>query len=407
MTLPASTVIRGAQNTGVTSLTSGTSLSTMVVRLFADFEKYLEPDETPFSSSLGQGRTVAQKKVEWGQGFLAPHQVTMGATMASGAGVTTLTLAAGEGVKVQVTDLLQIYTVATGTEIVWVTAISTDTLTVVRAMGGTSALQHTLEATAQTIEILGPAAQENADSPIAPIAKGALEYNYPQIFDYAIQVSNREDATPDYEFDGASRYDAYLSRIMVNAHIDVEKSLINGRRGTESSMVVGTGTPTTMGGAVFFTDNTYDLAGVALTEAKLREIQRTLWGTVGSNAADTWLVGGFMREAISSLWNGNRYADVTDESTTLVWTQIKTDYGNIRFNMSRYIPAGQGYLLNLDDIKKHFYKNGEWAEVLLPVSGPYKKGRFTGDITSTWLNNAARARFINASTTVSDYSNLV
>lgn len=407
MALPASTVLRGAQNTGdQTSLAAGTALTTMVIRLFGDYSKYLEPDETPFSSSVSTGKTVNQKKLEWVQGFLAPNQVTLGATLNSGAGNVTVTLAAGDGAKVQLTDLIQI-TSSTGVEIAWVTAISTDTLTVVRAMGGTSALQHTLATPAQVLEILAPAAQENADSPIAPLAKGASLYNLPQLMDYAVQVSQREDNTPDYEFDAGSKYDAYLNRVMTNANIDFEKLMINGRRGGESSMVVGSGTPTTMGGLRYFTSNTYDLAGVALTETHLRTIQRDLWNAVGTNLPKVWLVGGFMREAISSLFNANRYATTKDEETTLVWNTIRTEYGDIRFQMSRYIPSGAGFFINLSDIKKHPYKGGAWAEVLLPSNGPYKKGRFTGDYTSSWPNDAARAQFVNASTLASDYANMV
>jgi len=403
MAIPAGTVIRGAQNTGDQSLASGTQLTTMVVRLFADFQKYLEPDETPFTSSVKTGKPVNQKKVEFGIGFLAPHTVALGATLNSGAGNVTVTLAAGEGAKVQVTDLLRITSV-TGTEHMWVRAISVDTLTVERAMGGTSALQHTLAS--QIIEILGPAAQENADSPIAPIMKGAIEFNVPQLFDYAVQVSNREDNTPDYEFDGASRYDEFLSRIMVNASIDFEKTAIMGKRGVENSMVVGTGTPTLMGGLDFFTDRVYDLAGAALTEANLRTVQRDLWNAVGTNAATDILSGGFMREALSSLWNANRYADVKDDSTNLTWNSVKTEYNTLRFVMSRYIFAGALFFINLPDIEIRPYKGGEWADVQLPVAGPYKKGRFTGDYTMIFKKNAARAKIINASTLAADYPNL-
>src|SRR4051812_13628846 len=120
MALPAATVIRGAQNTGDQTLTGGTALTSMVIRLFADFEKYLEPDETPFSASVATGKTVNQKKVEFGQGFLAPHQVTLGATLNSGTGNVTVTLAAGDGAKVQLTDVLKL-TSTTGSEILWVT----------------------------------------------------------------------------------------------------------------------------------------------------------------------------------------------------------------------------------------------------------------------------------------------
>lgn len=408
MPLPVGVAMRAAQNTGDTSLTAGTQLTTMVVRLFADFQKYLEPDETPFTSSVKHGKSVNQKKVEFGIGFLAPHQVTLGATLASGAGTTTLTLAAGEGAKIQKTDVLRI-TSSTGTEHLWVRSVTGDTAVVERAMGGTTALQHTLAAPAQILEILGPAAQENADSPLAPIIKGAVEYNYPQLFDYAVQVSQRANGTPDYQFEGTNRYDDYLQQIMKNAAIDFEKAAIMGKRGTEgTSMVVDTApaVPTMMGGLDFFTDNMLDLAGAPLTETSFRTVQRTLWQNVGSNAADSAIMSGFMREAVSSIWNANRYATTKDQETTLVWKSVETEYGTLRFNISRYIYAGAIFFVNLSDISIRPYVGGEWADVQLPVSGPYKKGRFTGDYTMLFTRNAARYKIVNASTNPVDYPNL-
>jgi hypothetical protein len=85
---------------------------------------------------------------------------------------------------------------------------------------------------------------------------------------------------------------------------------------------------------------------------------------------------------------------------------VKTEYGVIRFQMSRYIPDGYAYFLNLEDIQIHPYKNGVWAEVALPVNGPYKKGRFTGDYTMSFRNNAVRAAIVNASTNAASYPNL-
>jgi Family of unknown function (DUF5309) len=408
-------MIRGAQNTGtMIGAGAGTQLSSMVIRSFANFQKYLEPDETPFTSSVSTGKAVNQKKVEFGTGFLAPHQVTLAAGVAAGGTTATIQLAAGDAAKLQKTDLLKITSLlpAPGTEHWWVTGFTgaANTVDVRRAMGSTTAIAHTLQTPAQKIEILGPASQENADSPLSPIIKGGIEYNFPQLFDYAVQVSQRADNTPDYQFDGASRYDEYLQQIMTSASIDFEKTAIMGRRNAtdEVSMVLDapTAEPTMMGGLDFFTDNAYDLAGAALTETHLRNLQRDLWTNVGSNAATSAISGGFMREAVSSLWNANRYATVKDQDTTLVWNSVETEYGKLRFTISRYIPAGALYFVNLKDIEIRPYKGGEWADVQLPVNGPYKKGRFTGDYTMLFTRNAARAKIINASVNAADYPNL-
>lgn len=408
MPLPVGTTVKGAQNTGDVGMTGGTQISTMVIRLFSDFQKYLEPDETPFTSSVETGKSINQKKVEFGVGFLGAHTVRLGAAVTQGA--TNITLQPGDAAKVQDTDVLRI-TTGLAVEHWWVRSCpDADHIIVDRGVAGTADIAHTYNAATPTvIEILGPASQENADSKIAPIMKGNVEFNYPQLFDYAVQVSNRADKTPDYEFDGASRYDEYLSRIMTQASIDFEKTAIMGKRWSdEVSMVVGAANarPLMMGGLDFFTENKLDLAGAALTENHLRQVQRDLWNAVGSNAADSAIMGGFMREAVSSLWNANRYATVKDQSTTLVWKSIETEYGTLRFNISRYIMAGSLFFVNLPDIKIRPYAGGEWADVQLPVNGPYKKGRFTGDYSMSFAKNAARYKIVNASTNPNDYPNL-
>lgn len=405
MVLPSPTVFRGPQNTVDSSLTGGTAIGNQVIRLFTDYQKYMNPTETPFTSSIKRGETINQKRLEWGSQFLAPNQVTLGAAITAGA--TTITLAAGESAKVMVTDLIKVES-----EIFWVTAINaaTGVLTVVPGMGGTTQAAHTLNDDSgqpRVLDLLSPAAQENADSPIAPIAKGSQEYNLPQLMDYAIQVSNREDNTPTYEFKGGSRYDAYLERIMKEASIDFEKNGILGRRGSESSAVVGTGTPTTMGGLDFFTPKEVALAGSPISEVTLMDVMQGSWERVGAeNTPDTLLVGAFMKRALSSLWNSNRYSTVKDTESTLVWNAVDTDFGRVRFQLSRYIPAGSAYLVDMSDLSKHFYKGGEWKEVLLPSNGPYKRGRFTGDVTIAFKGEQKRVKITGASTNPANYANM-
>jgi hypothetical protein len=149
------------------------------------------------------------------------------------------------------------------------------------------------------------------------------------------------------------------------------------------------------------------MAGAPISENQLMTVAQDLWTAVGEDKmAKTILLGGFMRRAMSSLWNSNRIADVKDTETTLVWKAIDTDFGRLRFVLSRYIPAGAAYFVNLQDITIHPYKGGAWKEVRLPSSGPYVKGRFTGDYTIVFRGNAARAKIVNASTSEADYPNI-
>lgn len=399
--MPAAGLItRAQQNTVDTGLTGGTALANLVVRYFDDFQRYLDPTETPFTSSLKTGGPVPQKKTEWGNSFLAPHQSATGASIADGT-TTSVTVATGDGAKFMQNDMIKVES-----EYMWVQLIAGDVLTVKRAAQGTSGVAHTTVGT--VIDILGPATVENQDTPITPIARGSSEYNYPQLFDYGLHLSERENNTNDYEITKGTKYEAYLAKLMKEAAIDFEKTAILGKRSAEAAATGASATPTTMGGLDYFTNRSYDMAGAPFSENQLMLIAQDLWTAVGEDKmAKDILVGGFGRRAISSLFNANRIADVKDTETTLVWKAIDTDFGKLRFVLSRYIPAGAAYFVNLGDITIHPYKgNGTWREVRLPASGPYIKGRFTGDYTIVFRGNAARAKIINASTTEADYPNM-
>lgn len=375
---------------------NGTLPDNMIIRLFADFQDYLDPHDTPLTASTKSGKAINQKKVEWLNRFLSPNSTT--AAEALDDSETGVDVATGTGTYFQQYDVIKI-----DSEYLWVRSISGDTLTVTRGVGGSSAAAHDNGA---TIQIIAPALNENVQSPSSPVAKGSLEYNVPQLFDYSIQVSNRDDNTPDYEFQSGSKYDGYLKQVMKNAAVDFERALLLGKRAVE---VVSGGDliPSMMGGLDFFTDYTTNLSSAPLTETVIGDRIQALYNRVTEDKLPgEFLVGPFMRRVLSSLWNGNRYATITDTKSNLVWDMVKTDFGDIKFTLNRYIPDGVIYFLDTDDITRHPYKGGEWSEVLLPSNGPFKVGRFTGDYTAVFLNNAARHKIYGISTTAADYPNL-
>lgn len=405
--------LMGPNVSGVTPANEwGTTISGMQMRLFADFQRYLDPDETPFSSSVKDGVTVNQKLVEWGTGFLMPNKATTNSSGIAGTGsgtppTTDVVMSdANHFNRIQLNQTIR--NPVTGEHfLVSAKAASTNTVTLIRGFAGTTA---TADANTRELELMAPAMYENQDTPYVGVAKGASEYNYPELMDRGIWVSEREDNTPDYEFKSGSKYDGYLTKTMKEMAILFEKTAIFGRR---SAAVPPEGAttaayyPTTMGGLNQFTPLYYDLAGAPITEFALQNMLYESWDRVGEgNTPTRLLVGGFMRMALDSLWNGNRYADVKDTETNLVWRKVRTSFGDIEFVLSRYIPPGAAFLIDTADISKHAYKNGAWKEVRLPSLGAYKRGRFTGDYTMMFRKTAARVKIVNASINPAHYPNM-
>jgi hypothetical protein len=389
----------------------GTTLAGMQIRLFADFHKYLEPDETPFTASLKTGKSFDQKKVEWGTGFLMPNKATTNASGIAGTGsgtppTTSVTMAdANNYNRIQLNNVLR--NPVTGEHFLVTAKGASNALTLVRGFAGTTA---TADANARELEIMSPAIFENQDTPFRGVAKGAIEYNFFQLRDYGIWVSEQEDNTPDYEFKSGGKYDAYLDKVMREANILFERDAIVGRRSAADPPEGATTAayyPQTMGGLDQFTPLYYDLQGTAITEYALQNMLYESWDRVGEgNTPTRLLVGGFMRMALDSLWNGNRYADVKDTVTNLVWRRVRTSFGDIEFVLSRYIPSGSAYLVNTNDISIHPFKNMAWKEVRLPSNGAYKRGRFTGNYTMMFPKTAARVKILNASVNPAHYDNL-
>lgn len=391
----------------------GTTPPNLVMRWFGDFQKYIDPDETPFTSSVSTGKAVDAKMIEWGQGFLMPNKATTTAAGIAGTGTgtpptTVITMAdANHYNRVQLNQVIR--NPVTGEHYLVIAKGASNQITVVRGFAGTTTLI-AADVNARELDLMAPAMFENQDTPFVGVAKGATEFNFPELIDRGIWVSDRENNTPDYEFKTGNKYDSYLEKTMKEVAILFEKTAILGRRSAANPPEGATTAayyPTTMGGLDQFTPYYYDLAGGPITEYALQNMLYETWDRVGEgNTPTRLLVGGFVRMALDSLWNGQRYADVKDDETNLVWRRVRTSFGNLEFTLSRYIPDGSAYLVNTDDISIHPYKNGAWKEVKLPSMGPYQRGRFTGDYTMMFKRTAARVKLLNISTNPAHYPNL-
>jgi len=133
-------------------------------RLFiADWMNALEPYETELLTRVKRGKTINQRKYEWGQGKQTPHRSAVGAGGVADGTATTVPVAAGHGAYFQVYHLVK--NLRTG-EIFLVTAISTDNLTVVRAQSGTTGAAMTAGDVLEIFSIAEPQLQDHPKGPI-------------------------------------------------------------------------------------------------------------------------------------------------------------------------------------------------------------------------------------------------
>lgn len=135
----------------------------------------LDPDTSQYMTILNKlpSKVATREKVNWLEDELFPNLTTLAASATSAA--TTVSVATGTGTYFRAGDLVRV--VSTG-EMLEVTSVSSDTLTVTRSVGGVAA---TSAASGGDLLIVSNAAAQGADYGTLKATKRVLGYNYTQI----------------------------------------------------------------------------------------------------------------------------------------------------------------------------------------------------------------------------------
>lgn len=372
------TTINKNHNTYSTTVTNGTvpgdAATGHFIRYIDDWVEALEPYDTPLLTAIGVGGAVDQRKVEWGQSRQTGHASTL-ASSYTAAG-TSLVVATGTGVRFQPYNVVKVLAEGANTdEIFLVSSISTDTLTVVGAQGGTSASDH---ASGATVEIIGVALPQNTDFPKGPVTFGDMSYNYFQRFATGVQMDDAERVTPNLEISG----DQLLTHMATKAKdlkLLLEKAIIRGGRqaGTVTSPSMLGGVPT------FVTTNVTDLGGNLLSLYDLETELRDLWNAVGMNAKPKLLMSMNTAAIIDSMPNAYREATLQDTSASLVFNSVQFRTGRYEFMVSRWIPDGQIWGIDTGAMKVHPYKGLNWHTKQHQTDGDHSWHSISGDFTLT------------------------
>jgi Family of unknown function (DUF5309) len=152
----------------------------------------LDEDETQFTTFTMNTPTTetTREKVNWRESEYFPRLVTNSAIYTNVA--TTIVLTAGHGANVRVGDVLR--NMAMG-DAMWVTAVATDTLTVVRNVGTKAGAAG---AVGDTFLIMSNAAAQGADFGQTAVFVPTLGFNYTQIFRHGYTFSRTATAVEYY-----------------------------------------------------------------------------------------------------------------------------------------------------------------------------------------------------------------
>ncbi len=359
----------------------------------SDIITLVSPFETPLLDHLGDPQREASSTIhEWLEDALLPNTDTVDDDSLSGP--TTLTeFTVAHGDRFRAGDQIRLRGKA---EIMLVTAVAGNDLTVTREYGGSSVA---IVADGDVIEIIGNAALEGDDAPAARFASRSRLRNYTQIFTAAIEVSGSQLAASTIGV--ADEMDWQKQERLRELLRDLENSVINGIapaanpqgsasvRRTMNGLLAMIETNILQPGSGEIPEGDGDSDNL-LTEDVLNAALRSVWGQ-SSGRIDTIVCNGFQKRRINSFIAATQRFSMRDTSFKQMVDVYESDFGVCRVVLSRWIPADTILLLDSSRIAVMPLSGRSFHFKPLAATGDAENAQIIGEYTLEFRNENAHA----------------
>jgi hypothetical protein len=371
--------------TGKATYSAGTTLSELAEDV-SDLIGIISPYETPLLDALGDPmREAMSTHHEWLEDELLPNKDAVNdSTFTDPAADTDFVV--DNGSRFRIGDQIQ---VEGSEELMLVTDINGDTLTVVRGYAGTTPEDL---ADNQVINILGNAALEGDDKPEARFTNRSRCGNYTQIFTAAVEVSGTDIAASQLGL--ADELDYQKQERLRELIRDLENTVINGGQPTgspEGSSSVRRsmkGIIQHLSTNVFNTGDTGFPSGTGLDETKVNYVLRKIWDNSNGNV-DLIVVGGFQKRQINAFCADSRTYAANDTTFTNMVSIYESDFGVCRIVTSRWIPQDAALFLDSSRMSVPPLAGRSFHFKPLASSGDYECGELIGEYTLELKNEGA------------------
>lgn len=374
--------------TGKATYSAGATLPELAEDV-SDILGIVSPYETPLLDHLGDPQRSATSTLhEWLEDQLLPNTDHVSDPLMSD-DTTSTALNVANGTRFRVGDQLK---VEDSREILFVTAIATDQLTVVRGYGGTTAEGIS---DGDEVHILGNAALEGGDAPSARFTNRARRSNVTQIFTAAVEVSGSQLAARQVAV--ADELDYQKQERLRELLRDLENCVINGVAPAADPQGSATVRRTMNGIIPMLSTHVTDASGAALSEATLNAALRAIWEQ-SSGSVDTIVVGGLQKRKINGfVTSGRGFGPQTERFKDLV-SVYESDFGVCRVVLSRWVPADAVLLLDSSRIDVLPLSGRSFQYQPLGRTGDREAGQLVGEYTLELRNEQAHGLIHGLST---------
>lgn len=312
-------------------------------RSIADAVYMIDWTEAPLLNILGFGPENVRKfdlvnfpstKVEWIEDTMSPYTTTIAEALDNSE--TGVDVATDTGAYFRQGDI-----VAVDSEYMLVTSVSTDTLTVTRGYGGTTAASHN---DASTITLLTRAMPEGSDATTGHTTTTSQPYNYSQIISEAAKATKTALAIKKYGI--TDEMDYQVSKLFANGGQAgklaqfLQRTFYYGKRVQRSASAYGS-----MGGfGAFVTTNVTNLSSASLQRSDIHTKIRQIRDAGGM--CTHLITGSWGLEKINGMYEGaiRTTRDETRGGSEI--TMVKTPHGEVEVVYDWMCPAGYMYFVN-------------------------------------------------------------
>lgn len=375
---------------GKTTFAAGADLPELMEDV-SDIVGIVSPHETPLLDYLGDAKRPAFSTIhEWIEDTLLPNTDTLNQTTFSPDAQNATSLTVQNGARFQVGDLVR---PDASTEVMQVTAVAGNVLTVVRGFGATT--KATL-ANGKRLFILGNAALEGADATSARFTLRARKANYTQIFSATVEVSGSMRAARQHGIDDELEYQKQerLRELLR----DLENCVINGVAPSTNPQGSSTVRRSMNGIIRSITTNQYvpnsgqmpagGGSGTDLNEPILNAALRLIWEQ-SQGKIDTIVYSGALKRRINGFATGSRAYTPEDKSFRDMISTYESDFGVCRVILSRWVPTDTLLLLDSSRIGVLPLQGRSFGYKPLAQTGDAVSGQLLGEYTLEFKNENA------------------
>ncbi len=380
--------------TGKATYSAGATLPEIAEDV-SDLIGIISPYETPLLDALGDPlRESTSTHHEWLEDELLPNKDAINdSTWTDPASDTEFDV--DHGSRFRVGDQIQ---VEGSEELMLVTAINSDTLTVVRGYAGTTPENL---ADDQVLNILGNAALEGADKPAARFTNRTRCGNHTQIFAATVEVSGTDMAVSHLGL--ADELDFQKQERLRELLRDLENTIVNGGQPASSPEGSGSvrrsmkGIIQNLSTNVFHTGDSGFPSGNDLDEAKINYVLRKIWENSSGNV-DLIVVGGFQKRRINAFCSDSRSYAATETTFTDMVSVYESDFGVCRIVTTRWLPQDAALLLDSSRTGVLPLAGRSFHFKPLASGGDFECGELIGEYTLELKNQTAHGLIRGLST---------